>query len=428
MSRTLNRLDPLTLKALESEAKKHGTAAKKPDGGGLYFIAEPQRSSWWRFDYRFSDKQKTLSVGLYPEVTLKSARSSRDEMRKLIASGIDPAQQRKAERDSSSGADSFETIALEWWNHKKDTWTPEHADRTLARLVNDVFPYIGKHPINTITALTLLNVIRKIEARGAIETAHRTNQSCDAVFAYAIATERCENNPATAIRTVLKPIPPEKHFARLKETGDIAALLRNIDDYKGTPEVRAALQLLPYTFVRPGELVKAEWKDINFDTALWTIPAHVKKQRTVFKNDINRVHLVPLSKQAIAMLREIHPLTGHGRYIFPNSRTPSGAKDERHITEDSLLAAIRRMGYAKDEMTAHGFRGIASTRLREDGKNLFSDAVIESQLAHTFKNDTQKAYDHAEYIPERAAMMQWWGDHLDKLKNGAEIIPIRKAS
>ena len=229
MARNINKLAPLTIKAAESQSKKTGNTDKLPDGGGLYFVAEPFRSSWWRFDYRFGGKQKTLSFGTYPEISLQDARSKREELRRQIAASIDPGQQRKAERIAESGADSFEAIAREWWAHKKDTWTPGHADRTLTRLVNDVFPYIGGLHINAINAPSLLATIRRIENRGAIETARRANQSCDAVFAYAIGTGRGESNPATAITSVLKPVPRQKHFARLKDKADIAGLLQAID-------------------------------------------------------------------------------------------------------------------------------------------------------------------------------------------------------
>ncbi len=426
MAKTLNKLSPLTIKSMAATAKKEGKANKAPDGGGLYFVAEPERSSWWRFDYRVDGKQKTLSLGLYPEITLPGARDRRAELRAQVANGIDPSQQRKAERISQSGADSFEPIAREWWEYKKDTWTEGHAQRTLIRLVNDVFPYLGFTPINRITAITLLETIRRIESRGAIETAHRTNQACEAVFAYAIGTGRCENNPATAIRTVLKPVPPQKNFARLKNIDDISTLLNDIIDYKGSPIVRAALQLLPLTFVRPGELATLEWKDIDFDKALWTVPAHIKKQRAVLKNDPDRVHYVPLSRQAITILRDIHPLTGNGRYVFTGLRTAAGSKHERHMAAEALLSALRRMGYSKEEMTAHGFRGIASTRIREDGKGKFSGEVIEAQLSHIVKGKTEAAYNHAQYLNDRAELMQWWADYLDSLKSGANVIPIRK--
>lgn len=427
MAKTLNKLSPLTIRSMGTTAKNGGRVIKAPDGGGLYFVAEPERSSWWRFDYRIDGKQKTLSVGLYPEISLPDARSKRAELRGQVANGIDPSQQRKAERASQSGADSFEPIAREWWEYKKGAWTEGHAQRTLTRLVNDVFPYLGAAPINSITAIVLLETIRRIESRGAIETAHRTNQACESVFAYAIGTGRCENNPATSIRSVLKPTPPSKNFARLKDTGDISILLNGMEEYKGSAIVRSALQLLPLTFVRPGELAKLEWSDIDFEKALWTVPAHVKKQRAVLKKDPSRVHLVPLSKQAIVILRDIHQLSGNGRYVFTGLRTASGSQHERHMAAEALLGALRRMGYSKEDMTAHGFRGIASTRIREVGKGQFREEVIEAQLAHIIKNKTQAAYDHAEYIDERRILMQWWADYLDELKNGAQVIPIKKA-
>ena len=426
MAKTLNKLSPLTLKSLIATAKKESKVTKSPDGGGLYFVAEPVRSSWWRFDYRIDGKQKTLSIGTYPDISLPDARAKRGELRSQVTNAIDPSQQRKAQRVSQSGADSFEPIAREWWEHKKNTWTEGHAQRTLTRLVNDVFPYLGAAPINTITAIVLLETIRRIESRGAIESAHRTNQTCEGVFAYAIGTGRCENNPATAIRSVLKPAPPQKNFARLKDVGDISTLLKDIEEYKGSAIVRAALKLLPLTFVRPGELAKLEWSDIDFDKALWTVPAHVKKQNATLKNDPDRVHLVPLSRQAIAILQDIHQLTGSGRYVFTGLRTASGAQHERHMAMEALLAALRRMGYSKEDMTAHGFRGIASTQIREVGKGKFREEVIEAQLAHTVKGKTQKAYDHAIYLDERTILMQWWADYLDGLKAGAQVIPFKK--
>lgn len=370
-------------------------------------MAEPNRSSWWRFDYRTNRKQKSLSIGLYPEISLSEARAKRDELRKQLASGIDPSQQRKAQRIAQTGADSFEVIAREWWEHKKDTWTSGHANRTLTRLVKDVFPFLGTKTINSITAKMLFETIRRIEVRGAIETAHRTNQTCESVFAFGIGTGRCENNPATAIRTVLKPIPRQKNFARVKGSTNIAILLDNLDEYRGTLILRVALSLMPLVFVRPGELAKVEWVDIDFEDALWTIPAHIKKQSAVLKQDDSRVHLVPLSSQAIALLREIQPLTGMGRYVFTNCRTAPGSKYERHMAPESMLSALRRMGYDKEEMTTHGFRGIASTQIREVHKNRFSEAVIESQLSHSIGNKTQQAYDHAVYLAERRELMQW---------------------
>jgi integrase len=418
MANTLNRLSPLTVKSMESKAKKDSVSDKKPDGGGLYFVAEPSRSSWWRFDYRSNGKQKTLSLGSYPEISLANARQLREEFRAKVANGIDPGQQRKAQRIAKHGLDSFEVIAREWWEFKKDTWTPGHADRTLKRLVNDIFPYLGSASIDSITASSLLQAIRRIEARGAFETAHRTNQVCECVFAFAIGTGRCENNPATGIRSVLKPVPPTKNLARLKDTGDIQMLLQGLKEYRGTATVRAAIQLLPITFVRPGELAKMEWRDINFEAALWTIPATVKKQRQVHKQDATKVHLVPLSKQAIDILKDLYPLSGVGKYVFTGARTAPGSKYERHMAPEAMLGALRRMGYSKEEMTSHGFRGIASTLLREVGKGKFRHEVIETQLSHTISDKTEAAYNHAIYMDERIELMQWWSDYLDDLKLG----------
>jgi integrase len=425
MAKSLNKLSPLTIKSMIKDAKNGGKLIKAPDGGGLYFVAEPDRSSWWRFDYRITGKQKSLSAGIYPEISLADARQKRSELRSQVTKGIDPSLQRKAEKDCKSGADSFELIAREWWEHKKDTWTEGHAQRTLTRLINDVFPYLGKTPINNINAAEILKTIRRIEARGAIETAHRTNQTCESVFAFAIGTSRCENNPATAIRSVLKEAPPQKNFARLKDVGDIANLLRDIDCYKGSFIIQSALKLIPLTFTRPNELASLEWCNIDFENSLWTVPAHIKKQKKAHKEDNVNVHLVPLSTQAMAIIMDIYPLTGNGRYVFTGLRSVSGSKSERPITTESLLGAIRRMGYSKEDMTIHGFRGIASTQIREINKNRFADAIIEVQMSHKVGGKVQQAYDHAVYLPERTELMQWWSDYLDKLKNGAQIIPIR---
>ena len=426
MAKTLNKLTPLTIKSMIKIAAINGKVEKASDGGGLYFIAEPSRNSWWRFDYRIAGKQNSLSAGIFPEVTLANAREKRTEFKSLVSKGIDPSAQRKSEKDSKSGADSFETIAHEWWAHKKDGWTEGHAQRTLTRLINDVFPYLGKTSINTINAADMLKTIRRIESRGAIETAHRTNQTCESVFAYAIGTSRCDNNPSTAIRSVLKEAPPQQNFARLKDSADIANLLRDIDCYKGSIITKTALQLIPLTFVRPNEIASLEWCNIDFEQALWTVPAHIKKQKKVDKQDESKTHLVPLSIQAIAILKDIFPLTGAGRYVFTGLRTTSGSNHERPITTESLLAAIRRMGYTKEDMTTHGFRGIASTQMREINKNRFADAVIEIQLAHKVGGKVQQAYDHALYMPERYELMQWWSDYLDTLKNGAQVIEFKK--
>lgn len=309
-------------------------------------MLQPQAGGWgkwWRFKYRFDGKEKSISFGTYPDTSLAQAREKRDEARKQLAAGIDPGENRKAVKASKAAEaiNSFEAIAREWWEHKKDTWTPGHTGRTLTRLVNDVLPYLGAKPIDSINAKTLLEVIRRIESRGAIETAHRTNQVCESVFAFAIGTGRCENNPGSAIRGVLKPAPHQQNFARLKNTADIAALLIDIDTYKGSPILRAALKLLPLTFVRPGELAKVEWQDIDLDRALWTVPAHVKKQRAALKKDSTRVHFVPLSRQAVAILTEIHMLTGSGRYVFTGLRTVPGSNNERHMAAESMLAALR---------------------------------------------------------------------------------------
>lgn len=430
--------DLLNDKAIRN-AKPTDKDQRLNDGGGLYMLVKPNGAKWWRFDYTIGGKRKTLSLGTYPDTTLANARTKAAEARNSIANGTDPSDTRKAtkaaqqlEIENTKRIDSglpiigsFEQIAREWWEYKRDTWTPGHADRTLTRLVNDVFPYIGRLDINIINAPLLLETIRRIENRGAIETARRANQSCDAVFSFAIGTGRGENNPASAISAVLKPVPRKKHFSRLKDKGEIAGLLQAIDDYKGYAVTRAALKLLPMVFVRPGELVSARWCDVDLDGALWVIPSHIKKQSATLKQDTSRVHVVPLSRQAVEVLNEIRPLTGFGDHVFVGSRSRSGTESERHITIESLLAAIRRMGYSKDDMTTHGFRGIFSTIIREVSAGKFRNEVIESQMSHAIGNKVEAAYNHAEYLEERSVMMQWWSDYLDGLKAGAQVIPFK---
>lgn len=421
-------------KAIRAKAtelqKTHAVRGRLNDGGGLILLLVRKDcvwATWWRFNYTVGGERKTISLGAFPQVTLPAARQRCAKARELVASGIDPSGVRKTEKAHtkqreerarliSAGLptpDSFEFVAREWWAHTKGKWTDGHADRTLTRLVNDVFPYLGSTPINAITAINMLDTIRRIEGRGAIESARRTNQACEGVFSYAIGTGRCDNNPSTAIRGVLKPAPRTKNFARVTGEAEISALLANVGGYKGGFITRCALRLMALLFVRPNELAGMEWAHIDTANALWTIPAHKKKQSAALKQDPSRVHLVPLSCQALAVLEELRPLTGRGRYAFTSNRTEAGSNSERHITIEALLAAIRRMGYGKDDMTTHGFRGIASTQIREVGQGKFREEVIEAQLAHAAKSKTQAAYDHAIYLPERTALMQWWADYLD---------------
>lgn len=382
---------------------------RKPfDGGGLFLLVKPNGARYWRFKYRFHGREKLLALGVYPDVTLKSARDKRDDARKLIADGIDPSKARKAEKAARNNENSFEAIAREWWGNRESNWSESHSSRIMLRLENDVFPWIGTKSIGDITPAELLTVLRRVESRGAIETAHRIHQSCGQIFRYAVATLRAERDTSADLKGALPPVS-KKHYPSITDPKLIGELLRVIDGYQGAFITRCALQLAPLTFVRPGELRHAEWSEIDLDKAEWRIPAEKMKMKTV--------HIVPLSIQAIAILNEIKPLTGQGKYVFPSVRSP-----KRPMSENTVNAALRRLGYTKKEMTGHGFRSMASTILNEQGWN--KDA-IERQLAHTERDLVRASYNYAQHLPERVKMMQWWADYLEGLKQGAEIVSIR---
>lgn len=384
-------------------AKPQEKPIKLFDGGGLFLLVTPNGGKWWRLKYRFGGKEKLLSMGVYPAISLKEARKRREEAKEQIALGIDPGANRKAVKEATlaEAANSFEVVAREWHSKQKDTWVQSHGDKILARFVNDIFPLIGTKPVNAVTAPELLEPLRRIEARGAVETAHRTLQNCGQVFRYAIATGRAERDPSADLRGALSPI---KHtsFASITEPKEIGALLRDIDAYQGNIIVCAALRMAPYVFVRPGELRRAEWEEFNLDAKEpeWRIPASRMKMR--------KLHIVPLSRQVVEILQDLHKYTGTGRYLFPSMRAKSAP-----ISDVTLLAALRRMGYDKESMTVHGFRSMASTLLNERGYNR---DWIERQLAHGEKNTVRAAYNYAEYLPERRRMMQEWADYLTALK------------
>ncbi|MEW8102018.1 MAG: integrase arm-type DNA-binding domain-containing protein [Candidatus Thiodiazotropha endolucinida] len=399
---------PLTDSAIRN-AKPRDKQYKLTDGGGLYLLITPKGGKWWRLDYRFNNQRKTLSMGVYPDTSLKSARNKRDAARQQIADGIDPSEARKAEKAARTSENSFEAIAREWWGKRARNWSESHASRIILRLENDVFPWVGSKPMGDISPLELLTVLRRVERRGAIETAHRIHQSCSQIFRYAISTLRAERDPAADLKGAL-PSTRQKHHASITEPKRIGELLRAIDGYQGQFVTRCALQLAPLVFVRPGELRHAEWSEIDLDKAEWRIPAKKMKMSTV--------HIVPLSTQAVAILNEIKPLTGTGKYVFPGVRS-----NKRAMSENTVTGALRRLGYASGEMTGHGFRSMASTILNEQG---WHKDAIERQLAHMERNSIRAAYNYAEYLPERVKMMQAWADYLDGLKGGADIIPINK--
>jgi len=371
------------------------------DSGGLYLEIAPAGGKYWRYKYRHSGKEKRLALGVYPRVSLKDARKKRDEARASLDQGIDPGARRKLEKliGRSLSENSYEIVAREWFAKYSKGWTASHAERIIRRQENDVFPWLGNHPVTDIKAPELLAVLRRIESRGAIETAHRVMQNISQIFRYAIATGRAERDPAGDLRGALSPVQ-ERHHASITNPEHIGQLLRAMDGFQGAFVTRCALRLAPLFFVRPGELRHAEWGEINFDTKEWRIPAEKMKLR--------EQHIVPLSRQAIKILEELQPLTGSGRYLFPSERT-----NTRPMSENTVNAALRRMGYTKDEMTGHGFRSMASTLLNEQGWN--RDA-IERQLAHGERNGVRAAYNFAEYLPARRKMMQEWADYLDGLR------------
>jgi len=404
---------PLTNTVIRN-AKPADKAKKLFDGGGLYLEVAPSGGKWWRLKFRFAGKEKRLSLGVYPDISLKDARERRDEARKLLANDVDPSEHRKAKKSAKEErqANSFEVITREWFAKHSPNWSPDHANRTLRRLERDVFPWLGGNPIAEITAPQLLGTVRRIEKRGALETAHRALGNCSQVFRYAIATGRAERDPTSDLRGALPPVKGS-HFAAVTEPKKVAEVLRAIDGYEGTMIVRCALRIAPLVFVRPGELRHAKWADTNLDTAEW--------RYTVSKT--NTQHIVPLSNQAIELLKELHPLTGRGEYIFPSARNPRG---DRPMSDNAILSAMRRMGIDKEEMSGHGFRAMARTIL--DEVLGFRPDYIEHQLAHAVRDPNGRAYNRTAHLPERKKMMQEWADYLDQLKTGAEIITINQSA
>jgi len=406
---------PLTdvkIKNAKPSIKPDGTLTSKPyrmtDEKGLYLEVAPSGGKWWRLKYRIGGKEKRLSLGIYPDVSLKDARIKRDDLRKQIADGIDPSHTRKAEKQSTGDQNSFEFVAREWHTKFSATWSESHKSRTLIRLEQNAFPWLGTKNINDITAPELLAVLRRIESRGALETAHRVNQICGQIFRYAIATGRAERDPAADLKGALPPTKV-KHHPSITDPVKVGALMRAIQGFTGTIITATALKLSPLVFVRPVELRKAEWSEIDLDNAEWRISPEKMKMRVI--------HIVPLSKQAIEVLKDIQPLTGRDKYVFPSNRTIT-----RPMSENTVNAALRRMGYTKDEMTGHGFRSMASTILNEQG---WHGDAIERQLAHSEGNGVRAAYNYAQHMPERKKMMQAWADYLDGLaSSGADVIAI----
>jgi integrase len=402
--------------ALTDIAIRSAKPADKPikltDGGGLYLLLNPNGSRWWRLDYRYAGKRKTLSMGIYPDVGLKDARIRRDDARKLLASDVDPGENRKAVKAAKfeRATNSFEAIAREWFARNSATWKASHGERIIRRFERDLFPWIGGKPIAELTAPEVLAAVRKIEDRGALETAHRALSNCGQVFRYAIATGRASRDISADLRGALTPVKTE-HFPAITDPRQVGPLLRAMDGYTGSQIVRYALRLAPMVFVRPGELRNAEWAHVDLEAAEW--------RYTITKT--NTPHIVPLSRQAVEILTELQALTGDGRYLFPSARTNS-----RPMSDNAILSALRRMGIDKDEMTGHGFRAMARTIL--DEVLGFRPDYIEHQLAHAVRDPNGRAYNRTAHLAERRNMMQQWADYLDKLKAGAQIIPLNNAA
>jgi len=371
------------------------------DGGGLYLEVSPAGGKLWRFKYRFNGKYKTYSIGKYPRTSLSQARDELQKAKKQLDNGIDPSAAKREQKLRQSK--TFESVALEWWNAQKEKWTRGHAQTVWRRLELNALPWLKDKPINEISTAELLQALRRVESRGAIDTTRRTSQYLNNIFIYAVACGYTENNPAGNIVKALK-VTTKKSMPAITEPALIKDLLKAIDGFQGSFVVKSALSFAPLVFVRPGELRQSEWSEFDLDAGLWTIPAKKMKMR--------RDHLVPLSSQALEILRELEPLTGDGKYVFPSVRTKA-----RPMSENTLNVALRRLGYSKDKMVAHGFRTMASTRLHELG---WKSDIIEFQLAHADKNKVRGIYNRAEYLEERKKMMQAWADYLDDLKKTAE--------
>jgi integrase len=377
-------------------AKPQVKPYKITDGEGLFLLVTPSGSKYWRLKYHFAGREKLLALGVYPEVSLGDARERRTQARKTIAAGNDPGEvKREAKRLAVLQTENaFETVAREWYEQRKHEWKPSSAKTILKRLERHIFPKLGKRPITTITAPDILSMLRVIESSGTLDTAQRVMQMCGQVFMYAIATGRAERNPVPDLRGALKT-PVTQHHAYLK-AAELPEFLKKLEAYDGALQTKLALRLLLLTYVRTIELRGAEWPEIDFDKAEWRIPAGRMKMK--------ELHIVPLSRQAVAVLRELKKHTGNRQYLFPNQHNPVS-----FMSENTMLYALYRMGY-HSRTTGHGFRSTSSTILNENG---FMPDVIERQLAHCERNKVRAAYNHAQYLPERRKMMQWWADYID---------------
>ncbi len=382
------------------------------DGGGMYLLVKPS-GKYWRMDYRFAGKRKTLALGVYPAVTLAQARRRRDDAKAQLADGVDPSVSKREEKLARKmvAENTFEKVAMQWLHATAADRKEITQQKVQTWLEKDIFPSIGKLPISTIGPRDVLAMARKMEERGANESAKRLVQICGQVFRYAVAEGSAERDVTQDLKGALQKAE-KRHYAAITDPAQLAPLLRAMDGYSGHIYSRTALLLTPLLFVRPGELRKAEWSEIDFEAAEWRIPASKMKM----KSD----HIVPLSTQAIELLRQVHPISGHGKYVFPSIRT-----GERPMSENTVSAALRAIGYDRDTQTAHGFRATARTIMDE----VLGERVdlIEHQLAHAVKDANGRAYNRTAHLPARKAMMQRWSDYLDQLKKGAQILQFKQA-
>jgi len=428
--------DTLSDKTIKATLKAVGDTGKPKtlnDGDGLLLIVRPDGVGWWRFRYWMDSRENRLSLGTYPDVSLKAAREAKDKARTQVAAGTDPSEARKAnkavlqrQQEAQALADAglpgpgtFEQVAREWVAtvHTVKV-SAAHAERTLVRFEKDLFPWLGRRQLGEIEAPELLDVLRKIEARGAIETTHRAKDAAGQVFRYGIATGQCRRNPAADLRDALRPVQT-KHLAAIVDPLEVGKLLRDMADYQGHPITRAALGLSALLLLRPGELRHMEWTWVDLEGATLTVPSEIMKRTKADKAN-GPPHIVPLSNQAMAILRDLHPLTGSGCFVFPALTSV-----QRCMSENTVRSALRRMGYGNEDMTAHGFRATARTMAAE--RLGIAPEVIEAQLAHAVADSLGRAYNRTQYLEQRRDLMTKWADYLDRLRDGVQVMPLKIA-
>lgn len=393
-----------------AKPKLEGKSTKYTDGGGLYLLAMPS-GKYWRYDYTHAGKRRTLALGVYPDINLKTAREKHQEARELLARGVDPSEYKQQAKSAQIALteNSFEAIAREWYVKNQQKWKSTHADKILSRLEQDAFPWLGSRPIAVIEPPEILKCLRRVEERGAIETAHRIKQSIGQVFRYAVATGRAQRDQTADLKGALSVVK-SKHFAALTNPQQVGQLLRDIQTYEGHIETRIALRVSAYLFQRPNEIRRMEWLELDFEKRVWSLPAEKMK--------MGEAHLVPLPEQVVQLLQEIKPFTGHRLYVFP-----ALTDRKKPMSDNTIRLALRRMGYDNDTMTPHGFRAMARTLLDEELE--VNPIYIEQQLAHAVKDANGTAYNRTKHLKQRVEMMQQWADYLDRLREGAQVIPIR---